>query len=156
MKFNGIYPLLLCVGFLQIVQNPQTSTPSSAQTPSTSEAQKQLELRLLTRIKELYGSAAPKYITWARSDVPMRESTETTTRPLLFLYGSSSSKYVSFKGDVASGVVVNLDDKQIELYLDIKPCNGVLVEFHSPFVKSVVGKIRCGDKEHDRVTVEQR
>jgi len=51
----------------------------------------------------------------------------------------------------ANGVIIA--EKAGEVYLDVNPCNAKLLSIHDPDKKEIVGKKKCGDKEHEIVVV---
>jgi hypothetical protein len=157
--------LIACFGG---VANPSDAQTTQADAPS-SDDQSQLEARLLVRLKELYGEAAPGRITWfVPSGDPGYEP-----RPLGFGKGSVEIRTMEFgespklipvsyakKGYVAVGVIVQIEQdtktKRAQLILDTDPCNGVLTTFVGTYASEVTGKVRCGDKQFERVVVEQK
>lgn len=58
-------------------------------------------------------------------------------------------------GDVASGVIVLENERELRLKTD--PCNdGEVVVFRSPFAKTPVARAECSGKVFERVQVQQQ
>jgi hypothetical protein len=113
--------------------------------------------------RHLYGPGLGKTLVFTN-----RPSTAHTPEPQSLPHGrpaespfsdsdyEDSTKDMSKKGDVASGVILR-EERDI-LYLDLTPCSleSKVFTFHSPFVKKRLPSLDCRGKQVDRFLVAQR
>lgn len=121
-----------------------------------------LRQQLLERIRELYGADAPNEITFIDTQRAVAENVYKPAgseqfpkvNPSIFEPGAETTKQENaFKGQVATGVV--LLEQLDQLYLDARPCNGVIVSFRKPYRRERTGTVRCGGSDLPQETLTQ-
>jgi len=126
-------------------------------------AEQELGPRLVERARLLYGPDFAKTLIFTSRVSPLAEvgpkvgpAKPTRESPFTGSDYEESTRPMSQKGDVASGVVL-LEERDV-LYLDLTPCRvkSTVFEFHSPFVKKRLGTLDCDGKQIDRFLVAQR
>jgi hypothetical protein len=141
----------------------QVPSPGAGSQPQQSPAQQGLEGRLSQRARALYGPESARTLTFTnRASVPetagpnAQKTKPTEESPFSSSDYEESTKEMSRKGDIGSGVIL-AEEKDV-LYLDLTPCHAdtTIFTFHSPFVKKHLGTLNCNGKRIDKFLVAQR
>ena len=159
MKWS-LFLIALMAACVALAQAPAPqSSPQSKQSPSPQG----LSGLLIERARLLFGPGSTETLSFTnRVSVPQtaerrsRQSKQTEESPFTSPDYEESTKAMSLKGDVASGVI--LEERKDVLYLDLTPCQAEITvfTFHAPFAKKHLGTLNCKGKRIDKFLVAQR
>jgi hypothetical protein len=156
--------LLLLIVLAATCQNlGQTSSTTGSPRPQEPHEGSELRESLGESARHLYGDGLSKTLVFTNRPSPPDAAESHAGLPPRSNespFGGSdyeeSTKDMSEKGDVASGVILR-EEKDV-LYLDLTPCRpqSRVFTFHSPFVKKRLPSLDCRGKQIDRFLVAQR
>jgi hypothetical protein len=123
--------------------------------------EKTLEDFLADKAKLIYGPSVVQKVTIVtrkslkKSDRPSAGEASISS-PFKASIDDESTKVMSDKGDIGSGVI--LWEEKDAIYLDVTPCHAKIsvFTFHSPYAKKRVGVIGCNGKNINKYLIAQR
>ena len=141
----------------------QNSAPQAGLKAREATTEVSLEGRLMEQARLIYGADVVRKVTLAnRGPLPTTAGYSPVRgkgaegSPFDDSNVMETTKPMSYKGDVASGVI--LSEEKDALYLDVTPCRAdkSVFTFRPPFEKKRIGAILCAGRSIDRYLVAQR